>query len=204
MQSKLVPFNEEKLGVAQDGIQSNLQKQVNFADLHEKGIISISTNYPYKRSIPLYLYDKGVSHWASNISIDAYLLIDFKKNKVIVNDYLYNDRGFDFPQEWKILGSNDKRKWTLISHEKTNYASNDGNLYWLRFHSLSLGRFRYIKMTQQKTRTYPDGPYLVLYDLELFGVFCSEKDINNDIISCRIKKQRQYLMKYICLLALIS
>lgn len=204
MKSKIILFNEEMQGVRQDGIFNNLQEQANSSDIHEKGIISVSTNYPYKYSIPSYLYDKGVTYWASNKSIDAYLLIDFKKNKVIVNDYLINDRGHDFPQEWKMLGSNDKRRWTLISHEKSNYANNDGNLYWLRYHSLSLGRFRYIKIIQLQSRTLSDGPFLVFYGLELFGVFCSEKDINNDMISCRIRRSSQFSFKYTCIMVLIS
>ena len=146
MKSKTISFPETSAISTTKGIFSYLQGQAGFTNLHEKGIISITTNYQSSSNDPLFLMDKSTStYWASGDNIDAYLLIDFKKNKVIVEDYWINDYGVDFSQEWKMLGSNDNVRWTLISNEKTSYGQNDRNLYYLRLHSLSLRRFRYIK-----------------------------------------------------------
>ena len=205
MKSKIISFPENSTIKTTKGIFSYLQEQAEIVNLHEKGIISITTNAPGSNSKPLHLIDKSTStYWNSAKNIDAYLLIDFKKNKVIVEDYWINNCGFDFSQEWKMLGSNDKVRWTLISNEKTNYRQSDNNLYWLRFHSLSLRRFRYIKIIQLNQRTHVNGEHLTFYDLELFGMFCSHDDIVNDMKTCAIRRQSSFSMINACLCTLLS
>ena len=190
MKSKIITFDETVDVKANEGIFSYLQEQAKYVNLHEKGIVSLTTNSPGAKSKPLHLIDKNNTYWASNDNIDAYLLIDFKQNKVIISDYWIDDCGFDFPREWKMLGSNNKIKWTLISHEKTNFAENDSQRYCLRFHSTSLGRFRYIKIMQMSKRGL-SGSFLVFYDIELFGVFCSYNDVKNDIRTCALNERER-------------
>ena len=42
---------------------------------------------------------KEYSYRMSDNTTDAYLLIDFKKNKVIISDYIITDYDSDFPRE---------------------------------------------------------------------------------------------------------
>ena len=205
MKSKFIRFNETSEISKTKGIFSYMQEKADVINLHEKGIISITTNDPGRNSKPLHIIDKNTStYWNTANNTNAYLLIDFKKNKVIVEDYWVNNRGFDFSQEWKMLGSNDKVRWTLISNEKTNYEQSNGKNYWLKFHSLSLMRFRYIKVVQLKPRAHVNGAHLTFYDLELFGMFCSHEDLINDMKTCAIRRQNCFAMLSVCLCALLS
>ena len=182
IKSKSVPFAENSESNQTNGIFSYLQEQTKFEDIDSKGVVSFTTNRRTVESIPLNLIDKNRSYWATSRDLDAYLLIDFKKNRVIVSDYTICNYGQSFAQEWKVHGSNNKATWKLISHETTNYASNEYNYHCFRYNSLSLERYRYIKITQQKGRTHTNGVHLVFYDLELYGIFYNQLDI--PLITC--------------------
>ena len=178
LKSKVIPFIKNSGTNLTEGIFSYIQEQVNAKDLDANGAVSFTTNHATDNTILLNLIDKERTYWASNTSLDSYLLIDFKKNKVVVSEYTIENRGYDFSREWKLHGSNDKRKWYELSHETTNFLSTDTTYYSFVYHSKSLKKFRYLKFTQQQGKTNQNGIFLVFYEIELYGVFYSSSDIH--------------------------
>jgi hypothetical protein len=178
LKSKVIQFIEKSGTNLTEGIFSYIQEQINAKDLDANGTVSFTTNRATNKTVPLNLIDKERTYWASGKYLDSYLLIDFKKNKVAVSDYIITNYGFDFSREWKLHGSNDKRKWYELSHETTNFPSTDDTFYTFVYHSKSLERFRYLKFTQQQGRVHQDGSHLVFYEIELYGVFYSSSDIH--------------------------
>ena len=201
IRSKVVPFIENSVTNQTDGIFSYIQEQTNVQDLDSKGIVTFTTNYaPSGETVPLNLIDKTANYWASLSYLDAYLLIDFKKNKVVVSDYIILNSKRDFPREWKIIGSNNNVTWKLISNEKTDYPSNGYESMCLRFKSQSLERFRYIKIIQLKERSSLNGKQLVFREIELYGVFYNHSDLNNKSCFHHVKNYMNNSILFIVLL----
>ena len=176
LKSKMIPWIKSGTNNLTNGIFSYLKEQASPLYPNDAGIISITTNYPSASSLPQNLMDGTDTYWSSKCNLDAYLLIDFMKNKASISNYVIRNPGHDYPREWKMLGSNDKIQWTQLSHQYSYYQSTQSTKYNLMFESESLKMFRYIKVIQLQSRTHVNGANLAFYELELYGTFYSKSD----------------------------
>ena len=194
IKSKTIPWTNTGSSNLVDGIFSYLKAQTSPSYPDEAGVVSLTTNYPSEHSVPKNLMDRTNTYWCSGLSLDAYLLIDFKKNKASISNYVISNYGHDYPREWKMLGSNDNKQWTLLSHEYTNYQSTESVYYNLLFTTKSLKIFRYIKIIQLQSRTYVNGAHLAFYELELYGTYYSNSDAKIIVNTCKNQNQGNIIL----------
>ena len=185
METKIIPYTK---GDYFNGVFNYFQKLENEVDLSKTNIVEFSSNY--KAQDFSNLFNDNAFWYASGK--DCYLLIDFKKNKLMLDHYSYNANHWDFPRKFSMFGSNNKIRWAQLDEHTTNYQKGDSALETLSFDTQTKRRFRYLKLQMKENRAFGDDT-LTIFKLELFGVIYSHSDLLFEELSCNFKKYNSRL-----------
>ena len=186
MGTKIIPYID---GDYFNGIFKYFQNLTNENDLSKTNVVEFSSLDATSNYSKLFIDN---DYWHSTKGLDDYLLIDFKKNKFMLDHYSYNAVHYDFPRKFSMYGSNNRNKWTQLDEHSTNYENEDRIGETLTFETQVKRRFRYLKLQMKEKRALGDNT-LVIFKLELFGVFYSYHDLLLEEVSCKLKSHKSYI-----------
>ena len=186
MKTRILPYIE---GDSFNGVFKYFQNLTEKTDLSKTEIVAFSSFENTENFSKL--FEDG-QYWASCGSTGRFLLIDFKRNKFMLDHYSYNANHWDFPRRFSMFGSNNKNKWTQLDEQTTDYQNDDNWRDILSFETQIKRRFRYLKLQIKEKRAY-DRDCLVVFKLELFGVVYSHHDLMFEEVSCKFKNHNSYL-----------
>ena len=185
MKTTILPYAE---GDHFNGVFKYFQNLTNETDLSKTEIVAFSSFDNTGNFTNLFIKN----YWASCGGIGRFFLIDFKRNKFMLDQYSYTANHWDFPRKFSMFGSNNKNKWTQLDEQTTDYQNDDNWGETLSFETQIKRRFRYIKL-QMKEKRALDDYCLVVFKLELFGVVYSHNDLMFEEVSCKFKNHNSYL-----------
>ncbi|KAK8897565.1 hypothetical protein M9Y10_015523 [Tritrichomonas musculus] len=147
-----------------NGIVSYMKKTFG-NDLDENGSLKLSGGGSPNQSFPLSnliqydkfqindFYSKDSSQKPSSESADSWIEFDFVDRRINLTSYTMRayangKNSFYNPKSWRIVGSNDRKEWTVLDHEEDCSALN-GSCKQNRFAcDENGGYYRYIRYIQ--------------------------------------------------------
>lgn len=116
-----------------------------------------------------YYQNQGIGH--TNES-DGWFEIDFNDKKINLTSYALktsSSSSYSFPKSWRIVGSNNKEEWEILSHQINNSDLNGKNKI-KRFDCEENNKFyRFIRFLQDDSWGDSYQYNIVLAQIEFFG-----------------------------------
>ena len=128
----------------------------------------------------------GPSNWCSENDKDSFFILHFPKNSVKITNYTFVNRNHDkrnFPENWKVEGSNDGDDWEYIDHRIDYKELNDLGVM-KTFQVNNPGKYKYFKFTQNGTN-YSNQLYFTLGKVDIFGLLFG---VNDKFCRCSCKR----------------
>ena len=156
-----------------EGIFHYLSVETKQENIYKSGVIKFSPDKPSAHgdfSLALGINNTNrVTYYAVNSDKpNTSFQIDFRSNRVVLFGYVYKATGWDFFDEFGMLGSNNGNDWTLLDWRERTH--DDNVLYddYFQCSKREYSAYRYIKFqtTGERNNT---GYGISIFGLEFFG-----------------------------------
>ena len=155
-----------------EGIFHYLSVETKQEDIYKSGIIKFTPQSPSNHDFSLALGinnpNRTKYYGTCNQPQNQSFQIDFINNRIVVFGYVYKTRGWDYFDEFGLLGSNNGNEWTLLDWRTKPY--NDTKLHddYFECTEREYSSYRYIKFQTQGNRTNEEYG-IAIFGLEFFG-----------------------------------
>jgi hypothetical protein len=149
-------------------------------NVHEKGVVTItSSSDAYNKCYQVANHGWG-NFWYSGNFPNSWIQFDFKESKILMSEYTLKAHGRSNDQyhfrEWKIEGLNDLSEWEMLDERNTNEMIPAWATKTFKCSSSNASRFyRFIRMTQTGKNSGGTRDYLMLCNIEFFGLLQSRQ-----------------------------
>ena len=116
------------------------------------------------------LGDTIEKNWCSEARNNEYFILSFPHFYITPTFYSFKSKTseLNYPRTWKVEGSNNKGKWTLLD-QKEDYDGLNEKGKELTFPFTKIYPFRYFKFTQLLSNDMETYPNFCLREVEIFG-----------------------------------
>ena len=183
LKTKKIPKSSDLM----DGIIQYLQNSTNKTFLNNIGLVSVTASSDDGINFPENIFTDGSNstqgYWASDLSGNSWIQLDFHQNAVLITEYAIYAYGRDFLQKWDSYCSYDNKNWHLIHHIEMTERPQETGLTSIPFDVEEPLICRYFKIVQRSTRWgYETGTdqdnHFIIHKLELFGIFYNSSSLH--------------------------
>ena len=103
---------------------------------------------------------------------DGWFEIDFRQIKINLTSYSLKSTclsNYSFPKSWRIVGSNDRNKWTILSHRMNESSLKSRNMKHRFECDNNHQYYQYIRFIQEDSWNDKYKYNIILKQIELFG-----------------------------------